>query len=266
MGVINVTTDSFSDGGQFIDPAVAVAHAGELVAAGADLLDVGGESTRPGAEPVPERDEIDRVVPVIDAIRQAGITTPITVDTMKASVARAALAAGANAINDVSALGADPEMAATVARAGVPVCLMHMAGTPRTMQAAPHYHDVVAEVADYLQSRMTLAERHGIPRHQLAVDPGIGFGKTVHHNLLLIRHLERFTRLNVPVVLGTSRKSFIGKLLADETGADRPVAEREWGTAATVALGIAFGARVVRVHNVAAMADVARLADAILRA
>ena len=285
MGVINVTTDSFSDGGRFLEPSTAAAHAKALVTAGADLLDVGGESTRPGAEPVPERDEIARVVPVIDAIRQTGITTPITVDTMKASVARAALAAGANAVNDVSALNADPEMAHAVAEAGVPVCLMHMAGSPRTMQASPHYDNVVAEVAAYLERRMELAVKAGIARHRLAIDPGIGFGKTVRHNLLLIKHLDQLARLGAPVVLGTSRKSFIGRLLGEmdrqrtaATGrpgidphpidavTDRPVTEREWGTAASIALGMAGGARVVRVHDVAAMADVARVADAILRA
>jgi len=240
-----------------------VAYAGKLVAAGADLIDIGGESTRPGAVPVAEAAEISRVVPVIAGIRDMGITLPITIDTTKAKVARFAVAAGANAVNDVSAFDADQDMAATVAEIKVPAILMHMSGTPRTMQSHPHYEDVVTEVANYLESRLQAAVAHGIPRTHLAVDPGIGFGKTVRHNLLLLKHLRRCTALGVPVVVGTSRKSFIGTLLSNDDG-DRPVTDREWGTAATVALGIANGARVVRIHDVAHMADVARMADAIV--
>ncbi|MBI5137629.1 MAG: dihydropteroate synthase [Nitrospirae bacterium] len=265
MGVVNVTADSFSDGGRFLDPAAAVAHAVALANAGADLLDVGGESTRPGARPVPEAEELGRVVPVIRGIRAAGVAIPITIDTGKAAVARAAVAAGASAVNDVTALCGDPEMARTVAELGVPVILMHMAGTPRTMQDDPRYGSVVAEVYRYLEQCLKTAVAHGIPRERLAVDPGIGFGKTARHNLLLIKHLDHFAGLGVPVVLGTSRKRFIGDLLGDANG-PRPVGGREWGTAATVALGIAKGAAVLRVHDVAAMADVARLAQAVVDA
>jgi dihydropteroate synthase len=258
MGVLNVTPDSFSDGGHFLSTGAAVAHATELVAQGADLIDIGGESTRPGAPEVPEADEIARVAPVIEAIRAAGITTPITVDTRKAAVARAAVQAGASAVNDVSALLHDPHMAKTCAELAVPVALMHMAGTPETMQNAPAYGSVVAEVAAWLEARIVHAVAAGICRERLCVDPGIGFGKTVRHNLLLLKGLDQFTRLGVPVLVGASRKSFIGTLLAQPDPA-----EREWGTAATVAWAVAAGARVVRVHKVAEMAQVVRLTDAI---
>jgi dihydropteroate synthase len=276
MGVVNVTADSFSDGGKFLNTDTAVAHAIRLLSQGADLLDIGGESTRPGADPVPEAVEIDRVVPVIHAIRAAGITCPISIDTTKAAVAAACLDAGANAINDVTALTGDPAMAGVIAKANAPVALMHMAGTPRTMQGRPQYGAVVAEVYDYLDGRIRAAVAAGIPRTHLAIDPGIGFGKTVHHNLLLLKHLERFADLGVPLLLGTSKKSFIGAVLGGDRGAltptdaktatSRPVEDRAWGTAATVALGIAKGANILRVHDVAAMADVAALSHAILRA
>ena len=258
MGVLNVTPDSFSDGGRFVDTGAAVAHAARLVAQGADLLDIGGESTRPGAPEVPEGDEIQRVVPVITALRAAGIDTPITIDTRKAAVARAAVQAGASAVNDVSALRHDPRMAETCADLGVPVALMHMRGTPQTMQEAPVYGSVVAEVSAWLEARMDAAVAAGIGRHRLCVDPGIGFGKTVRHNLLLLKGLNQFTRLGVPLLVGTSRKSFIGTLLEEPDPA-----RREWGTAATVTWAVAHGARIVRVHQVAEMAQVVRLADAI---
>jgi dihydropteroate synthase len=260
MGVVNVTPDSFSDGGLHFSTEDAVAHALKLAEDGADLLDVGGESTRPGAAPVFEAEEIARVVPVIKAIRKARCTVPITIDTTKAAVAEAAVAAGADAVNDVSALTEDPRSLTAVAALGVPVVLMHMQGEPRTMQDAPTYDDVVGEVADYLAARVEAAVAAGIPRERIAVDPGIGFGKRVQHNLLLLRHLDRIVDLGLPVVVGTSRKSFIGHLLSGV-----PVDAREWGTAATVAWAVAKGAAVVRVHAVREMAQVTRMIEAIER-
>jgi len=258
MGVVNVTPDSFSDGGSYLATDHAAKHAADLADAGADLLDVGGESTRPGANPVSESDELDRVIPVIRAIRGRGISIPITIDTTKARVAREAIAAGADAVNDVSAMEADPDMGPTVAALGVPIILMHMAGNPRTMQADPHYDNVTREVADHLEGRIRVAVAHGIPRAAVAVDPGIGFGKTVRHNLVLLKGLPHLMGLGVPVLVGTSRKSFIGRLLDDA-----PVTGREFGTAATVAWAAAHGARVVRVHAVAPMAQVTAIIDAI---
>jgi dihydropteroate synthase len=257
MGVVNVTPDSFSDGGRFLDPQAAIDHALRLAAEGADILDIGGESTRPGAADVPPDEETDRVVPVIRGIRDAGCSVPISIDTRKAGVARAACEAGADAVNDVSALG-DPDMAGVVASLSVPVVLMHMKGEPGTMQTDPTYGNVVGEVADWLEGRIRAAVAAGIRREAVAVDPGIGFGKTVRHNLLLLNHLDHLARLGAPVVVGTSRKSFIGRVL------DAPEGEREWGTAATVALAVARGARVVRVHAVREMGQVARMADAVL--
>jgi dihydropteroate synthase len=259
MGVVNVTPDSFSDGGRFLEAGAAVAHALALAGQGADILDIGGESTRPGAEAVPEADELARVVPVVRALRAAGCAVPVSVDTAKAAVARAAVEAGADIVNDVSALEGDPAMADTVAALGVPVVLMHMRGTPRTMQAAPAYGNVAGEVRRHLERRVARAVAAGVRREAIAVDPGIGFGKTARHNLLLLRDLPHLARMGLPVVVGTSRKSFIGKVLGAE------VEERAWGTAATVAWAIAHGARVVRVHDVAEMAQVARMTDAIRR-
>ncbi len=258
MGVVNVTPDSFSDGGRFFSVDQAVAHAAALVAAGADMLDVGGESTRPGAEPVTQADEIDRVIPVISGIRARGITTPISIDTSKAAVAISAVAAGANAVNDISALTLDERMAETVAGLTVPVILMHMQGAPRSMQNNPDYGSVVGEVTGYLAARIRVAVAAGIHREAIAVDPGIGFGKSVAHNLRLLKGLARLTDLGLPVVVGTSRKSFIGHVL---DGA--PVDAREWGTAATVAWAAAHGARMVRVHAVQEMTHVTRMIDAI---
>jgi dihydropteroate synthase len=259
MGIVNVTPDSFSDGGRYLAPDAAVAHALRLAEEGADLLDIGGESTRPGAAPVPETEELARVVPVIEGLRAAGCRLPVSIDTAKAAVARAACAAGADIVNDVSALSADPEMAGQVAALGVPVILMHMRGTPRTMQDAPAYGNVVGEVARRLEARLQAALAAGVRREAVALDPGIGFGKSVRHNLLLLNHLDHLAALGLPLVVGSSRKSFIGKLLGD------PPEAREWGTAATVAWAVAKGARVVRVHAVREMAWVARMADALAR-
>jgi len=252
MGVLNVTPDSFSDGGRHFDARRAIA-AGQAMG-DADILDIGGESTRPGAAPVSIEEEIRRVVPVIRALRKRFVS----IDTSKPEVAEAAIAAGARMINDVTAL-ADPRMARIAARAKVLVILMHMQGTPRTMQKRPRYRNVVKEVLAFLRQRVDAAVRAGIDRRRLLIDPGIGFGKTLAHNLEILRRVGEFRVLRLPLVLGTSRKAFIGKI----TG--RTAGERRDGTAATVALGIAKGADIVRVHDVKEMADVARVADAICR-
>lgn len=258
MGILNVTPDSFSDGGRYLDPAVACARAQAMVAEGADLIDVGGESTRPGAAPVPPEEELRRILPVIQALAPV-LSVPISVDTRKAVVARAALAAGASLVNDVTALKSDPAMADVVAEAGVPVILMHMQGTPETMQEAPRYTDVVAEVAAWLQEAAADARARGLAEEQLLIDPGIGFGKHPEHNLQLLRSLDRLVETGYPVVVGPSRKSVIGAVL--EVGPD----ERLAGTAAAVAWAAAAGAAMVRVHDVRAMAQVVRMTAAIHR-
>lgn len=258
MGVVNVTPDSFSDGGQFLETGKAIEHGARLAAEGADILDVGGESTRPGAEQVDAETECSRVLPVIEGlVREIGV--PISIDTSKGAVARRALDAGAAVVNDVTALRGDPEMAGVVARSGAPVVLMHMQGTPRTMQEHPRYDDLMGEIVASLRESMGLAADAGIEEGQIVVDPGLGFGKTVEHNLEVLRRLGELRSLGRPILVGPSRKSFIGKL----TGA--PAGERLFGTAATVALAIARGAHIIRVHDVAAMRQVARMADAILR-
>jgi dihydropteroate synthase len=258
MGVVNVTPDSFSDGGLWLDAGAAVAHGRAMMAEGADLLDIGGESTRPGAEPVSEDEELRRVVPVLEGLAGAG--APTSIDTSKAAVARAALAAGASMVNDVTALRADPEMAAVVAEAGVECCLMHMLGEPRTMQDDPRYDDVVDDVKAFLEARLAFAVREGIAEDRVLLDPGIGFGKTLEHNLELLRRLEELVALGRPVVLGTSRKSFLGRLTGREVAADRVA-----GTVATNVLGLAAGATVFRVHDVAPTVDALTVAAATLR-
>jgi dihydropteroate synthase len=252
MGVVNVTPDSFSDGGLFLDPAAAVAHGLELLGEGAEILDVGGESTRPGAEPVGAMEELRRVLPVVEGL--AGSGAQISIDTSKASVARRALEAGATLVNDVTALRGDPEMAAVVAQSGAECCLMHMLGEPRTMQrgggaggaGGPQYKDVVAEVKAFLEERLELAVKEGIAEERVLLDPGIGFGKTLEHNLQLLRRLHELAALGRPLVVGTSRKSFLGRILAG--AAPR---ERLPGTIATCVLAYERGARVLRVHDVA---------------
>ncbi|MBI2299093.1 MAG: dihydropteroate synthase [Armatimonadetes bacterium] len=258
MAVLNVTPDSFSGDGLAGDPTAAVARALQQQDDGADLLDVGGESTRPGAEEVSVKDEIRRVVPVIAALKEA-VTIPVSIDTRKAAVAAAALAAGADLVNDVSGLTFDPDLAGVVAGAGVPVVLQHSLGTPQTMQNDPRYDDVVEEVIAGLAERLERAAAAGIAREQCFVDPGIGFGKRTEHNLALIRGLGELRRLGPPVLVGPSRKRFIGEVLG------LPVEERLEGTAAAVALSIAYGADVVRVHDVKVMVRVARMADAVVR-
>jgi dihydropteroate synthase len=263
MGIVNVTPDSFSDGGRFLDPGAAVAHGLSLVAAGADLLDVGGESTRPGAQPVDEVEELRRVVPVVARLAaEAGV--PVSIDTSKATVAAAALDAGALVVNDVSAGTADPGMLPAVAAAGAGLVVMHMQGEPRTMQRAPRYDDVVVEVGDHLVERLARARDAGVAPGALCADPGLGFGKLQHHNLeLLARLSELVGRVEVPVLVGPSRKTFIGAVLADAAGerAPRPADARDDGTLATAVWAVDHGARVVRVHDVGPAADALRLLD-----
>jgi dihydropteroate synthase len=251
MGVLNVTPDSFSDGGRYVDPAAAVERGHELVAAGADLLDVGGESTRPGAEAVDADEELQRVVPVVERLAaEAGV--PVSVDTTKADVARAALDAGAAIVNDVSAGRFDPALLDVVAERDAGLVLMHMLGEPRTMQDAPRYDDVVGEVGDFLAERVDAARAAGVDGGALCVDPGIGFGKTAEHNLTLLAHLrELVERSAVPFLVGTSRKRFLGALLRDVAGfeGEPPPEDRDDATLATVVLALDAGARVVRVHE-----------------
>jgi dihydropteroate synthase len=258
MGVVNVTPDSFSDGGRFFDQQAAISHGVGLVAAGADLLDVGGESTRPGASAVGVDEELRRVLGVIGGLRAACPLIPISVDTSKAEVARRAVEAGASMINDVTALAGDSQMAEVAAATGAGLCLMHMKGTPRTMQQDPRYEDLVAEVLEALEIAANRALAAGVKREKLVVDPGIGFGKTVDHNLTLLRQLNDFRLLGYPVLVGTSRKSFLGQL----TG--RPPAERVVASAATVALVAAAGsADFARVHDVAEARDAAAVGEGV---
>ncbi len=256
MGVVNVTPDSFSDGGEFLDPGAAVAHALQLAADGADLLDIGGESTRPGSDPVPLETELERVLPVIRRLRAAS-DVPISIDTVKAEVAAQAIHAGASFVNDVTALRHDPDMAEVVAAAGVAVCLMHMLGEPKTMQDDPRYDDVVAEVAAFLAERVEAACASGISPDLICVDPGIGFGKTVAHNLALLRHLDAIAAVGPPVLLGASRKSFLGRI----TGA--PEEGREVATVAVNLDAVRRGAWMLRVHAVRPTRDALAIAAAI---
>jgi dihydropteroate synthase len=272
MGVVNVTPDSFSDGGLFLESGAGIAHGRELVVQGADIVDVGGESTRPGAEPVAEAEELRRVLPVVEGLAASG--AQISIDTSKAAVARAALQAGASLVNDVTALRGDPEMVGVVVDSGAECCLMHMLGEPRTMQRAggAQYKDVVDDVRAFLEERLEFAVRAGVAEEQLLLDPGIGFGKTVEHNLALLRRLDELTALGRPLLVGTSRKSFIGRILAASgvgtdagsepdtgsggapAGATEPALAGEGrlsGTLATCVLAFERGARVFRVHDVA---------------
>ncbi len=249
MGVVNVTPDSFSDGGLFLDARAAIAHALELERAGAQILDVGGESTRPGATPVGEAEERGRVVPVLEGLQAAGARVQISIDTSKSAVAAAAIAAGATFVNDVTALRSDPTMVDVVADAKVDCCLMHMLGEPRTMQRDPRYGDVVSEVKAFLERRLEFAVSHGVAEERILLDPGIGFGKTTEHNLELLRRLDEIVALGRPVAIGTSRKSFLGKITA------KPVEDRIAATIATNVYAYMRGARVFRVHDVAPVHD-----------
>jgi dihydropteroate synthase len=257
MGIVNVTPDSFSDGGRWLDPAAAIAHGRELVEDGAAILDVGGESTRPGASPVPADEQLRRVVPVLEGLQ--GVGARISIDTTKASVAEAALELGADIVNDVTALRDDPDLVGLVADKGATVVLMHMLGEPRTMQADPRYEDVVDDIKDFLEERMRHAIDAGVAEERVWLDPGIGFGKTVDHNLTLLQRLREFTALGRPIVVGTSRKGFIGAI----TGQD--VEGRVPGTIATNVVALANGAEVFRVHDVAPVAQALAVAGATLR-
>jgi dihydropteroate synthase len=257
MGVLNVTPDSFSDGGEWFEREAAIAHGHELAAQGADIVDVGGESTRPGAEPVSFEEECARVLPVVEGLKEA--PARVSIDTSKLMVARAALRAGASFVNDVTAFRRDPEMAGLVADAGCDCCLMHMLGDPRTMQDEPRYADVVSEVKWFLEERLDFAVTEGVDERKIHLDPGIGFGKTVAHNLELLRRLDEIVALGRPVLIGTSRKSFLGALTkrADPR-------QRLAGTIATNVLALERGAAVFRVHDVAAVADALTVAAATL--
>jgi dihydropteroate synthase len=283
MGIVNVTPDSFSDGGEFLQAHAAIAHARELLAEGADILDVGGESTRPGAEPVSAEEELWRVLPVLEGIATWGFPAGdaggslaakplVSIDTSKALVARAALAAGASIVNDVTALRGDPEMVGLIADSGAQCCLMHMLGEPRTMQGAgrrgavggPKYKDVVAEVKAFLEERLNFAVREGVREERIMLDPGIGFGKTVAHNVELLERLRELATLGRPLLVGTSRKSFLGSIIADARAEDQPVApeRRLPGTIATNVLALERGASVFRVHDVAPVRDALAVAAA----
>jgi dihydropteroate synthase len=258
MGILNMTPDSFSDGGQFASVDHALAHAHEMVAAGADIIDIGGESTRPGANPVSEDEELRRVIPIIKRL-SAELPVPVSVDTYKSSVAEKALEAGASMVNDISGLRFSPDMAKVVADSEAAIVIMHIKGTPRDMQQNPEYSDVVEEITNFLEQRIHVALKAGVNPEKIIVDPGIGFGKKLMHNLELLKRLDEFKGLGRPIMLGTSRKKFIGTVL------DIPLPEqRVIGTAATVAFGIERGAAIVRVHDVAHMVQVARMTDALV--
>ncbi|MCL4456840.1 MAG: dihydropteroate synthase [Nitrospirae bacterium] len=259
MGILNVTPDSFSDGGIYFDKEKAVEHALRLVEDGADIIDIGGESTRPGSEPVTVEEEVRRTAPVIEAIANA-VKVPISIDTYKAEVARRALDAGASMVNDISGLRFDPDMPKVVSEYKVPVIIMHIKGRPKDMQQNPVYEALIPEIMDYLRISIRLAGKFGISESMIIIDPGIGFGKTFEHNLDIIKNLHEFTLLGKPVAVGVSRKAFIGKILGDA-----PPSERIEGTAAAVAISILNGANIVRVHDVKETAKVAKVADAIKR-
>jgi dihydropteroate synthase len=264
MGIVNVTPDSFSDGGKFFSNQAAVDHGVRLAAEGADIIDIGGESTRPFSEAVMETEEIRRVVPVIEALA-ARVNVPLSIDTTKAEVARRAIAAGASIVNDVGALRLDPGLGRVVADAGVPLILMHMLGQPRTMQVNPVYEDLVGEITSFLADAVSRAENSGVDRSRIIIDPGIGFGKNLRHNLELLRHLDAFKILDLPILIGVSRKAFIRKLLKKDDmpdlAADQPVVAT--GTQAAVAAAVLNGAHIVRVHDVAETRATLRVIDAI---
>lgn len=256
MGILNITPDSFSDGGRFDDYDRALARGLELIAEGADILDVGGESTRPGSAPVPAEIELERVLPIIREVR-GKCDIPISIDTAKAEVAQKALEAGADIINDISSLRFDPDMARVAAESGAPLILMHMLGIPKTMQVNPVYQSVISEIIGFLEERMQYAVENGVERGQIIIDPGIGFGKTVTHNLKIIRDLDSFSCMDRPILLAASRKRFIGSILG------RPEIERELGTAVVNSFGIAAGAHMIRVHDVAFHREAVRVAEAV---
>ena len=261
MGIVNVTPDSFSDGGRFLQPGAAIEHSLRLIGEGADILDVGGESTRPGAEPVAAEAELERVQPVIEGLAAAGTGVQISIDTSKATVASASLHAGASLVNDVSAFRADPQMAAVVADSDAECCLMHMLGEPRTMQQDPRYEDVLDEVKAFLEQRLAFAVSEGVSERRVLLDPGIGFGKTVEHNLELLRRLDELSSLGRPLVIGTSRKSFLAAIAG---GGEGGPAARLAGTVASNVLALERGASVFRVHDVAPVREALAVAAATL--
>jgi dihydropteroate synthase len=264
MGVLNVTPDSFSDGGKFLDPEIAIEHALEMERAGADLLDIGGESTRPGSTGTPAGTELARILPVLEGLRGT-LKIPVAVDTRKSQVAEAAISAGAQIINDVSGLRFDPRIAEVAHRRGVPLILMHMRGQPANMQKGPFARDVMKDVLQGLRASIRNARATGVPKSQIVIDPGIGFGKSFEQNYELLRKLRELAKLGYPLLLGTSRKGFLGATLA-RNGKPAPAEERLWATAATVTASILGGVHIVRVHDVAEMAQVARVADCLLDA
>jgi dihydropteroate synthase len=258
MGILNVTPDSFSDGGDFISPDAALERARQMVGEGADIIDVGGESTRPGAAPVSLEQELDRVIPVIEAISRE-LPVPVSIDTSKAGVMSGAVSAGAGLINDVAALRGEGALE-VAAKSGVPVCLMHMQGGPRTMQESPEYQDVVSDIRQFLGERIKACQAAGISRDRIVLDPGFGFGKTLGHNLELLRRLEEFSDIGLPLLVGISRKSMIGALLGDV-----PVTERLYGSLAAAVLAVERGAGILRVHDVKPTVDAIRVAQAVMQ-
>lgn len=264
MGILNITPDSFSDGGQFFDFDSSLVHAEQMIADGADIIDVGGESTRPGGEPVSAEEEIKRVAPVIEALSKR-FETPISVDTTKSEVARAALDAGASIVNDISALRFDYFVADEAAKAGAGLVLMHSRGTPATMHRLPPVADIMSEVTNSLRASVHMAERRGVKRESIVIDPGIGFGKSQEQNLELIAKLDQLIAAfpDLPLLIGTSRKSFIGRILADESGTPAPSEDRLHGTMATIAAAVLRGAHIVRVHDVQAAKETIRVSESV---
>jgi dihydropteroate synthase len=257
MGILNVTQDSFSDGGLYFDKSEAIKRAAQMVEDGADIIDIGGESTRPGSEPITIEEELRRTIPVIEVLSKE-VNVPISIDTYKSEVVKKALDSGASMVNDISGLRFDPEMPKVVSAYKVPVVIMHIKGTPKDMQQNPVYEALIPEITDYLRDCIRLAIESGVSEDKIIIDPGIGFGKTFNHNLEIINNLHEFTLLEKPILIGLSRKAFIGKILRDA-----PVTDRLEGTAAAVAISIMNGANIVRVHDVKEMVKVAKVADAI---
>ncbi len=264
MGILNVTPDSFSDGGLFFSCDAAVAHGEKLAEAGADIIDIGGESTRPFSEPVSIEEEGRRVLPVIEKLAKR-VSIPISIDTTKASIAREAIESGASIINDISAMYSDPDMMGVAAKYGVPVVIMHMKGAPKTMQISPHYDDLIEEIKEFFEKAIDRAEKNGIARSKIIIDPGIGFGKTVEHNLLIIKYIDKFKTLNNPVLIGPSRKSFIRNILESSHDGDTrlEMPELETGTQAAIAAAVLNGAHIVRVHDVGRARSTLELIDSI---
>ena len=264
MGILNVTPDSFSDGGLFFTCDAAVAHGEKLAEAGADIIDIGGESTRPFSEPVSIEEEARRVLPVIEKLVKR-VSIPISIDTTKASIAKKAIESGASIINDISAMYSEPDMMNVAAKYGVPVVIMHMKGSPKTMQISPHYDDLIKDIKEFLEKAIDRAEKNGIARSKIIIDPGIGFGKTVEHNLLIIKCIDKFKALNNPILIGPSRKSFIRNILEGSYDGDTKLEmpELETGTQAAIAAAVLNGAQIVRVHDVAGARSTSAIIDSI---